>query len=1638
MSFVPYPDIDEDDFYKIIYSKKEFNKTRTGPESHARKIEDICGIKEFKLQNHQEFVRNFISPETPYNGVLLFHGTGVGKTCAAISIAEGVRNYIQKMGKKIYVIAADAIQENFKRELYNPRKAVYEKKMHAPPGSYQCAGDAFHIAEEDIPNPDARERAINNNIKKFYEFYGPGAFTNYVDIGLKKGTKNNGIKLSDEEIAEKFMNSVFIIDEAHGITGKGKLEGEKRAQARRAKQKAKEEDDVYYDDGEIKKRVVSDKTFLELMVKLIGDCHKLGGNIKLILLTATPMKDNPDELAHILQLLNYNDNRMIPSPSGKLEIFNPTYLQFKNTDDDFTFNEDYLSKAARGYISYVRGNNPITFPKALVPAEAGGTGRYQPLPRFEYGTGKDLTLIDNPYIIYPNPKYATGPLGEKVIVAPSEPYNFNLVSCEMSLYQYKIYLLVTNYFRKTVVEGKKQDDSANMMSKSVSNIAFPYSGFAIDGDINTVPNFYINLGDKEANEIVRKMFGKKGFLEIFTEDTEKTMSVTAGDDAEKTVSGKVTQPLCYKIKKIYLETFGLFMSLENPVPGREHFNLGVFSNKLASIVNNINKTQGISYAYSELDTNGGIRMLALALEANGYERYHNKKQLKERNSHLLLLNNLSDVMDKSAEYIKSRKRCTCGHIYADHLQKELDAKVRGGKREIYQECPGYEASKRRFVQAKYMIFTGDSKLKIKPHDLDPVTSESNIYGDVVKAVIGTKVTSEGIDFKWIRAVHIMDPWHNNTRIYQAIGRGIRYCSHVLLPADQRTVHIYKYVSTVPKLDIPDLDTDTGEPTNITDPEEYEELLYIGGDTDDTDAENEDPQLDVPITADGNINEDINEGEDVAITIRDILTETVDERIYRRVVTKDIKNKKLERVLKEISVDCNMNKHVNFYGDADAENDYSRDCDYDTCEYKCSGDFIPTFVDFSLKLTNTGIFFVRSLSEGVTWTKLSDFEGEPDGLKRIIDNTLNKSARFDVNLNSTDTMLQQISIVIDQLLKKIGPWRELENGDKELHFEITTDTIDKSTYNVHFALPQINKARVMISKLFQRRTAMTEDTIVHLIKRINPLMDEEFIYLAIDQLIGKPPYIAPKKIRDKYNRLGYIINSGRYYVFQPWEIEDKEIPLDYRIQPLKIKKASVTILPTKEVADKISSQEITHNLKFKIDGDILQKTYIDKYRTELTTFKPSDDPVAYINYLINIRYDMDRLTLKEQEFIVHNVISHAYLDNEAVDNTYTILAAILEMFYKDMHLLHRVEGDGHTYIVTLFDTDEYYYTIISNEVPNREWDSFPIPTGLITSVPFANDMNKLLPPLSNSHPDADRKLTTNIHYQFGDPDSSWGLCGTIGTTTKRSKGTIRQGDTISKELINEAHKKLMKYLNMPGKDINSLKFKIIDKTSERNIKTQSAIMSKRSEVSGAVCAFKQKESISDIMRKIRSVLENVLFENDESDDRVTPITLRDSGVFLNLPEHPRGPDRDRSAIGVYRVFNATPGLPIWEEKHTKILEELMGSNTRIDEILAEDQFEDFYEVDIIKKITHLAEKFEVYYDLLDDDVKISEYDPTSTYTPLIKAFDVQGGARSSMCIKMEKCLRFLELIKFKDRKWFLSPFEHELYIDIKDNDEKKKK
>ena len=99
-----YVNINNEDFQKDIYERyfyyKEPKQTKIKSYKDLKNYRELKCFSKMSLFNHQAFLKNFITPNTPYSGLLLLHGTGTGKTCSAVAIAENFKYLVKKYNTK--------------------------------------------------------------------------------------------------------------------------------------------------------------------------------------------------------------------------------------------------------------------------------------------------------------------------------------------------------------------------------------------------------------------------------------------------------------------------------------------------------------------------------------------------------------------------------------------------------------------------------------------------------------------------------------------------------------------------------------------------------------------------------------------------------------------------------------------------------------------------------------------------------------------------------------------------------------------------------------------------------------------------------------------------------------------------------------------------------------------------------------------------------------------------------------------------------------------------------------------------------------------------------------------------------------------------------------------------------------------------------------------------------------------------------------------------------------------------------------------------------------------------------------------------------------------------------------------------
>jgi hypothetical protein len=776
-----YPELNDPNFNIKIAKRKEFQDTQYDGKIYDIKAqaEKMCNA-EFELMPHQLFVKNFLSFQTPYNSLLLYHGLGTGKTCSAIGIAEEMRSYMKQTGgtQRIMIIASPNVQNNFRQQIFDERKLMMEG------GNWNlntCIGNALlkEINPSQVQNMprDKVISQINSLINQYYTFMGYGELANYIKRNIATDVES-GLSTKQQKqqeigkIQALFNNRLVIIDEVHNI------------------------------------RIMQDNKEAKKTASLLMRVCKYAENMRLLLLSATPVFNDPREIIWLTNLLNAVDKR---GQIDEKDVFTREGEFVKSrTLPDGTQLEDgqeLLRRKLTGYVSYVRGENPYTFPYRIYPVD--------------FAPDKQIQLDSYPSIQMNNKQIKTEEKPSKIplYMDPAGEY-------QKSAYNFIIKHLLHTSFSTTDIYGKEREMPTfeNMESFGYTqlreplqslNIIYPSPAFDevmgeienqtddVENSVEESPESPVNTepvanlfagGNSQDNKVTAPMtFESVEAVEPESTDDDDESSEdeeaksTDDDEAEDEVDESVAESAVETVDEETLaqhaeiinnmigkEGLSTVMSHEQtrtPFELRHNFkyqpdimskygkifhpdNIEKYSGKIASICKTIKQSTGIVMVYSQF-IDGGVVPIALALEEMGFTRYG------------------------FASHTKS--------LFETAPTAQVDA--------ITFKSLAETEDKAKFHPAKYVMITGDKSFS--PNnlaDLKHVTGPANKNGEQVRVILITKAAAEGLDFKNIRQLHVLEPWYNMNRIEQIIGRGVRNLSHCMLPFEDRNVEIYLHAT----------------------------------------------------------------------------------------------------------------------------------------------------------------------------------------------------------------------------------------------------------------------------------------------------------------------------------------------------------------------------------------------------------------------------------------------------------------------------------------------------------------------------------------------------------------------------------------------------------------------------------------------------------------------------------------------------------------------------------------------------------------------------------------------------------------------------------------------------------------------------
>ena len=319
-----YPETNDPDIQAKLFRKREFYYHQIKPRNIMESYDEIKDYRdkickgEFKLREQQAILSNLFSLNTPYKGILIMHGTGTGKSCTAISIAELFKDQVKKYNTKIYILTFGPNgRETIKNELLFCTGETYIKNKEILKQMTQ--------AEIDRERKIAINAALQSyKILSYKTFYKKVLGEKITEKEISKDNKiiskyrrNDEGELERELVVEKITNmnnSILIVDEAHNLTGN--------------------------EYGEALKKIIKESE-----------------NLRIVLLTATPMKNLADDIIDLLNFIRPPDDqiqrdKIFTSESNFNMKIKPSGL-------------DYLKEKASGYVSYFRGNIPFTFAKRV-------------------------------------------------------------------------------------------------------------------------------------------------------------------------------------------------------------------------------------------------------------------------------------------------------------------------------------------------------------------------------------------------------------------------------------------------------------------------------------------------------------------------------------------------------------------------------------------------------------------------------------------------------------------------------------------------------------------------------------------------------------------------------------------------------------------------------------------------------------------------------------------------------------------------------------------------------------------------------------------------------------------------------------------------------------------------------------------------------------------------------------------------------------------------------------------------------------------------------------------------------------------------------------------------------------------------
>ena len=816
------------------------------------------GVKEVKIYHYQAFIREYLRFETPYRGLLVYHGLGSGKTCSAIAAAEAL---FGTRGLKIIVMTPFSLRDNFISEINfcgfkhfrlqnhwtslslapgsTPDPAMvkmFAQSVYGIPDSYFAKKgkgrppvDKIWIPDfESEPNFDGLSPQDRDEIKTQLKV----TIENRIRFINYNGITARDLKTMVCSTPEIFDNSVIVVDEIHNLTRlmQGSLEPYFSNPPGRRRTLPLE---VLTPERKKLPLCGMTKNYMRgyLFYRLFMDAK----NAKIIGLSGTPLINFPEELGILSNILHGAIQRIdfTVTVEGMRDIrplIEGLVLKNENLDTvHFT--------ASEGSMDVTVTRLPEQFTKVFADdGDVIGIERRAP--------GKAAPTLEQIWIdLEANMKLQKiGIRGKGQTKAQELLPSWDTPFRGAFLQEDGVTLKNVTVLQKRMrgLFSYYRGIQGDVMPKVIKDeiVGIPLKGYSL--------KVYNKLRNQEIQVEMKKPKGTGASAgdavwaeinEIASMKSSSNYRMSSRQACNFAFPEGVTRPRPGSLEELDAETGkdrdGIIEAdTEDRVAGKDEAEIDAEDDaeavaearaEIAAPAPSAVQVAGTKEAKAAY--NAALKAVKEKLRTMGQTHLKldgpsDRNLAKYSPKYAAMLTNINALRGSSLVYSTFLEMegigifgiCMEANGYVPiQIISGSDGKLKFSDKTIASLAKGPKVPEKRYIEftgvgtkeqrgAAVDVFNArfDKLTPALQKVLQDAGWENNFDGGLCRAFCITSAGAEGLSLKCVRGVHIMEPYWNSVRTQQVKGRAVRICSHMDLPKEEQNVSIYTYCTIIPE------------------------------------------------------------------------------------------------------------------------------------------------------------------------------------------------------------------------------------------------------------------------------------------------------------------------------------------------------------------------------------------------------------------------------------------------------------------------------------------------------------------------------------------------------------------------------------------------------------------------------------------------------------------------------------------------------------------------------------------------------------------------------------------------------------------------------------------------------------------------